>query len=72
MAVLIQELLSPSYSFVLHTASPMGNDPATAEFEVSSACLLHVIDFRAGEGVAAFSLSMSWCVACKRGEEQNI
>lgn len=35
MAVLIQELLSPSHSFVLHTASPMGNDPATAEFEVA-------------------------------------
>lgn len=35
MAVLIQELLSPTYSFVLHTASPMGNDPSTAEIELA-------------------------------------
>lgn len=27
MAVLVQEMVLPEVSFVLHTASPLGNDP---------------------------------------------
>lgn len=35
MAVLVQALLSPSLSFVLHTASPLGDAPGTAVAEVA-------------------------------------
>lgn len=35
MAVLVQLMLAPQLSFVLHTASPLGDDPATAVAEVA-------------------------------------
>lgn len=57
MAVLIQELLSPSYSFVLHTASPMGNDPATAEFEVAAGL---------GETLASGKRGSAWRLAVNK------
>jgi phosphoglucan,water dikinase len=57
MAVLIQELLSPSYSFVLHTASPMGNDPATAEFEVAPGL---------GETLASGKRGSAWRIAVNK------
>jgi phosphoglucan,water dikinase len=57
MAVLMQELLSPSYSFVLHTASPMGNDPATAEFEVAPGL---------GETLASGKRGSAWRIAVNK------
>jgi phosphoglucan,water dikinase len=57
MAVLIQELLSPSYSFVLHTAAPMGNDPATAEFEVAAGL---------GETLASGKRGSAWRLAVNK------
>jgi hypothetical protein len=35
MAVLVQAMLAPQLSFVLHTASPLGDDPGTAVAEVA-------------------------------------
>ena len=35
MAVLVQAMLSPALSFVLHTASPLGDDPGRAVAEVA-------------------------------------
>lgn len=57
MAVLIQELLSPAYSFVLHTASPMGNDPSTAEFEVAAGL---------GETLASGKRGSAWRLAVNK------
>jgi phosphoglucan,water dikinase len=57
MAVLIQELLSPTFSFVLHTASPMGNDPATAEFEVAAGL---------GETLASGKRGSAWRIAVNK------
>jgi hypothetical protein len=36
MAVLVQELLFPTYSFVLHTASPLNGNPLAAEVEIAA------------------------------------
>ncbi|KAF6253313.1 pyruvate phosphate dikinase [Scenedesmus sp. NREL 46B-D3] len=36
MAVLVQELLFPTYSFVLHTASPLSGSPLAAEVEIAA------------------------------------
>eukprot|EP00882_Tetradesmus_deserticola_P009551 GHRQ01010085.1.p1 GENE.GHRQ01010085.1~~GHRQ01010085.1.p1 ORF type:complete len:292 (+),score=113.17 GHRQ01010085.1:499-1374(+) len=36
MAVLVQELLFPTYSFVLHTASPLSGNPLSAEVEIAA------------------------------------
>jgi hypothetical protein len=63
MAVLIQELLSPSHSFVLHTASPMGNDPATAEFEVAVGL---------GETLASGKRGSAWRIAVRKEKRLTI
>lgn len=57
MAVLVQELLSPTYSFVLHTASPMGNDPSTAEVEVAPGL---------GETLASGTRGSAWRLAVSK------
>lgn len=57
MAVLIQELLSPTYSFVLHTASPMGNDPSTAEIELAPGL---------GETLASGKRGSAWRLAVSK------
>eukprot|EP00878_Enallax_costatus_P003846 GHUV01004062.1.p1 GENE.GHUV01004062.1~~GHUV01004062.1.p1 ORF type:complete len:1053 (+),score=249.89 GHUV01004062.1:1558-4716(+) len=57
MAVLIQELLAPTYSFVLHTASPMGNDPSTAEIELAPGL---------GETLASGKRGSAWRIAVSK------
>lgn len=57
MAVLMQELLSPAYSFVIHTASPLGNDPATAEAEVAAGL---------GETLASGQRGSAWRLAVNK------
>eukprot|EP00879_Flechtneria_rotunda_P003769 GHRR01004008.1.p1 GENE.GHRR01004008.1~~GHRR01004008.1.p1 ORF type:complete len:728 (+),score=269.14 GHRR01004008.1:2494-4677(+) len=57
MAVLVQELLTPTYSFVLHTASPMGNDPSTAEVEIAAGL---------GETLASGKRGSAWRLAVNK------
>jgi len=61
MAVLMQELLSPTYSFVLHTASPMGNDPLTAEVEIAAGL---------GETLASGKRGSAWRLAVNKSTGQ--
>lgn len=54
MAVLVQQLLNPQYSFVLHTASPMGDAPDTAVAEIAAGL---------GETLASGTRGTAWRLA---------
>lgn len=57
MAVLVQEMLSPDLSFVLHTVSPMDNDTNSVEGEIVSGL---------GETLASGSRGTPWRLSCSK------
>lgn len=57
MAVLVQELLSPELSFVLHTVSPVDKDEKVVEAEIASGL---------GETLASGTRGSPWRIACNK------
>ena len=55
MAVLVQEMLSPDLSFVLHTVSPTDNDQNSVEAEIASGL---------GETLASGTRGTPWRLSC--------
>ncbi|PKA66121.1 Phosphoglucan, water dikinase, chloroplastic [Apostasia shenzhenica] len=55
MAVLVQEMLSPSLSFVLHTVSPLDHDPELLVAEIASGL---------GETLASGTRGVPWRLSC--------
>ncbi|XP_052189149.1 phosphoglucan, water dikinase, chloroplastic isoform X2 [Diospyros lotus] len=55
MAVLVQEMLSPDLSFVLHTLSPTDNDHCSVEAEIASGL---------GETLASGTRGTPWRLSC--------
>lgn len=55
MAILIQEMLSPDLSFVLHTMSPTDQDNNSVEAEIASGL---------GETLASGTRGTPWCISC--------
>lgn len=65
MAVLVQEMLAPDYSFVLHSASPLGNAPGIAVSEVAPGL---------GETLASGTRGSAWRLATNKatGEVETL
>jgi phosphoglucan,water dikinase len=61
MAVLIQEMLAPDLSFVLHSASPLGDAPGTAVAEVAAGL---------GETLASGARGSPWRLAVNKATGQ--
>ncbi|XP_073021561.1 phosphoglucan, water dikinase, chloroplastic-like [Primulina eburnea] len=59
MAVLVQEMLSPDLSFVLHTLSPTDNDPSLVEAEIAPGL---------GETLASGTRGTPWRLSCGKFE----